>query len=262
MPSMTKEEQPATCRISARMKPTPNPLYEQPLLAFGAHPDDVEFGCGGVILKETRAGRPAHLVVCSRGEAATHGSPEQRAAESERAAAVLGATLEFLTLDGDSHLEVRAAHVITLAAVIRRRRPALVLAPTVVENQHPDHCRLGQLVRDAARLARYGGLDELRGSPPHAIDALFFYALALEAEPRDISPLLVDVSAPEIIAAWTAAMEAHASQTAARGYVEMQLGRARLRGLSAGVGHAIALFPNDPLLVDSLESVSRGARRF
>ena len=59
-----------------------------------------------------------------------------------------------------------------------------------------------------------------------------------------------------------AAMEAHASQTTGRGYVELQLGRARLRGLSAGVGHAIALFPNDPPLVDSLEPVSRGARHF
>jgi LmbE family N-acetylglucosaminyl deacetylase len=240
----------------------PNSLTERPLLAFGAHPDDIEFGCGGVIAKETRAGRPAHMVVCSRGEAGTHGTPEQRAAECEKAAAILGATLEFLELDGDARLELRGSHAVGLAAVIRRLRPALVLAPAVVENQHPDHGRLGRLVRDAARLARYGGVRELRGSFPHAIDSLFFYALALEAEPRDLSPVLVDVSDPEIMATWTAAMEAHASQTTARAYIEMQLGRARLRGLSAGVEHAIALFPNDPPLVDSLEPVSRGARHF
>src|SRR5947199_10855417 len=111
------------------MKPSPSSLTERPLLAFGAHPDDVEFGCGGVIAQETRAGRPAHMVVCSRGEAGTHGTPDQRAAESERAAAILGAALEFLELDGDSHLELRASHAVALAAVIRRRRPALVLAP-------------------------------------------------------------------------------------------------------------------------------------
>ena len=64
-----------------------------------------------------------------------------------------------------------------------------------------------QLVRDAARLARYGGLKELRRQPPHAIEQLFFYAVTPEAEPRDITPVLIDVSAPEIIAAWTAAME-------------------------------------------------------
>ena len=83
-----------------------------------------------------------------------------------------------------------------------------------------------------------------------------------EAEPRDITPVLVDVSAPEVLAAWTAAMEAHASQVQARAYVEMQLTRARLNGLRAGVGHAIALYPNDPLVVDSLAQLGRGASRF
>jgi len=62
--------------------------------------------------------------------------------------------------------------------------------------------------------------------------------------------------------AWTAAMEAHASQTRARNYVELQLTRARLLGLRAGVGHAIALYPNDALVLDSLAQLSRGARLF
>ena len=57
-------------------------------------------------------------------------------------------------------------------------------------------------------------------------------------------------------------MEAHISQTSARGYVELQLTRARLRGLRAGIGHAIALFPNDPPVLDSLAQLGRGARRF
>jgi hypothetical protein len=72
----------------------------------------------------------------------------------------------------------------------------------------------------------------------------------------------MDVSTPEILAAWTAAMEAHASQTSARNYVELQLTRARLRGLRAGIGHAIALFPNDPPVLDSFAQLSRSARRF
>ena len=245
------------------MKPTPSsPPELAPLLAFGAHPDDLEFGCGGVVAGETRAGRAAHFAVCSRGESATHGTPAQRVAEAQQAAALLGATLEFLELDGDSHLEVRAAHAIKLAGVVRRVRPGIVLAPSLVGNQHPDHARLGQLVRDAARLARYGGVEELRDLPPHAVGQLFYYAVTPEAEPTGVMPVLIDVSAPEILAAWTASMEAHATQTSAREYVELQLTRARLRGLRAGIGHAMALFPNDPLLLDSLAPVSRGARRF
>src|SRR5881227_1537071 len=178
----------AGMRSKTQMKPTPSyPPDTLPVLAFGAHPDDIEFGCGGVIVQETLAARPAHLVVCSRGEAATHGQPEQRITEARRAAALLGATIEFVEFDGDSHLEVRAAHAITLAGVLRRVRPGVVLAPSVVENQHPDHWRLGRLVCDAARLARFGGLKELRKARPHAIDQLFYYAVSGDAEPRDIT---------------------------------------------------------------------------
>jgi LmbE family N-acetylglucosaminyl deacetylase len=245
------------------MMPTPNSQTElAPLLVFGAHPDDIEFGCGGVIALETHAGRLAHLAVCSRGEAATHGTPEKRRTEAENAAMLLGATLEWVELDGDAHLEVRAAHAIKLAGIIRRVRPGILLAPSLVENQHPDHARLGRIVRDAARLARYGGLEELCGQPPHSISQLFFYALTPESEPSDITPVLIDVSAPEVITAWTAAMEAHVSQVSARNYIELQLTRARLTGQRAGIEHAIALFPNDPAVINSLAQLGRSARRF
>jgi LmbE family N-acetylglucosaminyl deacetylase len=232
------------------------------LLAFGAHPDDIEFACGGVIALETKAGLAAHFVVCSQGEAGSHGTPKQRIAEAKRAATLLGATIEFLELDGDAHLELRASHAIKLAEIIRRVRPEIVLAPSCVENQHPDHARLGKLVRDACRLARYGGLKQLRRQKSHHIGQLFFYAVTPEAAPRDITPVLIDVSAPEIVSTWIAAMHAHASQTAARSYVELQITRARLWGLRAGVEHAAALFPCEPLVFKSIAQAHRGARRF
>lgn len=252
---MTNKQSPSAQQQNAGCQPPP-------LLAFGAHPDDIEFGGGGVIARETQNGRDAHFVICSRGEAGSHGTPKQRVAEAKQAAALLKATVEFVDLDGDAHLEIRAAHAIKLAAIIRQIRPTVVLAPSLVENQHPDHARLGKLVRDAARLARYGGLKELRRQPPHAISQLFYYAVTPEAEPRDISPVMIDISAPEIVSAWRASMEAHASQTSARNYVELQLTRARLLGARAGTGHAIALFPNDPLIFDSLNEAGRSARRF
>jgi LmbE family N-acetylglucosaminyl deacetylase len=244
------------------MKPTPNSVELAPLLIFGAHPDDIEFACGAVVAKETRLGRAAHFVICSRGEAGSYGTPVQRVAEAEKSAALLGATIEFIELDGDAHLEIRAAHAIKLAGIVRRVKPGLVLAPSVVENQHPDHWRLGRLVRDAARLARYGGVEEIRDLASHTIQQLLFYAVTPEAEPRDITPIFIDVSAPEILAAWTTAMEAHASQTSARNYIELQITRARVNGLRAGIGHAIAVFPNDCLVLDSLATFSRSARRF
>jgi LmbE family N-acetylglucosaminyl deacetylase len=233
-----------------------------PLLVFGAHPDDIEFACGGVVAKETFLGRPAHFVICSQGEAGSHGTPKQRVAEAKKSAKLLGAKLEFVKLDGDAHLEIKSAHSIKLARIVRRVKPGIILAPSVVENQHPDHWRLGCLVRDAVRLARYGGVKELRRVAPHVIDQVLFYAVTAEAEPRDLTPVFIDVSSPQIVATWTAAMQAHASQTAARAYVELQLARARANGLRAGVNHAIALFPGNTFVFNSLAPLSRGARGF
>ena len=244
------------------MKPALTSPEAAPLIVFGAHPDDIEFGCGGIVARETQAGRKAHFVIGSRVESGTYGTPRQRTAEAKKSAALLGATAEFVELDGDARLEVRASHAIKLAGILRRVRPGTVLAPSLVENQHPDHARLGKLVRDAARLARYGGLKELRGQKAHTIRQLFFYAVTPEAEPSGITPVLIDVSPPEIIAAWTAAMAAHASQVSARNYIELQLTRARLLGIRAGIDHAMALFPNDPLVFESLAHAGRGARRF
>jgi LmbE family N-acetylglucosaminyl deacetylase len=245
------------------MKLTSKPTADRrPLLAFGAHPDDIEFGCGGVIAREIRAGRRAHLVVCSRGESSTSGTPAERTAEARKAAGVLGATLEFVRLDGDARLEAKPAHAFALAAIIRRVRPGVVLAPSLVGNQHPDHSRLGRIVRDAARIARYGGVAKLRPRPAHAIGSLLYYAVTAEAAPEGMLPVLVDISDPEVVAIWKEAMSAHESQLSARNHVDLQLARARAQGLQAGVDYAQALYPNDPLIFSSLACLAGGARRF
>jgi hypothetical protein len=57
-------------------------------------------------------------------------------------------------------------------------------------------------------------------------------------------------------------MEAHASQMKTRNYVELQLARARVCGLRIGREHAMALYPNDPLVVSSFEQTGFSARRF
>ena len=243
---------------TARKKPTSEPA---PLLALGAHPDDVEFGCGAVLVQAARAGRQVHVVVCTRGEAASHGTPAGRAREARRAAALLGASFKFLILGRDAGLEARPAAARVLAGLIRRLRPELVRAPTLEGDQHPDHVALGHIARDAARLARFGGLAGLRGAP-HAIGQLFHYAVTPDAEPAGGARIVVDVSAPEVVAAWTAAMTAHASQLRTRNYVELQLARARVLGLRAGVEYAQGLYPASAPLVPGLDGLTRAARRF
>lgn len=230
------------------------------ILVVGAHPDDIEFGCGAILLKEAASGAVVHFALCSRGEAGTNGSPEQREVECRTAAELVGASIEFLDCGGDSNIESTRANAVTLARVIRQQKPDVVLAPSLVENQHPDHCAVGRAVRDAARLARYAGIEDLKGEPAHAIGSLYFYAITPGAEPGEGTPLVIDVS--DQIDSWRGVMACHASQMKTRRYLELQVSRARTLGLQAGVEYAQALWASDGLFLDSLNSAPRGVRLF
>ena len=231
------------------------------ILAVGAHPDDIEFGCGGILLAEAAHGAEVSLCVCSRGESGTNGTPEQREAETRKAAQLLGASLEFLDLGGDCHIEASPGNAIAIARRIRAMKPNVLLAPVTSPNQHPDHAAVGALCRDAARLARYGGIDELSDSPAHAVDHCFGYAVTPGAEPSsDRVAVRVDISAH--FARWVELMECHQSQLRTRRYIDLQTAHARLLGIEAGVEYAQALFPIDHLLIESLTQLPRSVRLF
>lgn len=231
------------------------------LFAVGAHPDDIEFGCGGILLTECARGSNISLCICSRGEAGTNGTVDERAAEARAAAKSLGAEIEFLALGGDCHLEVSAVNNLAIARRIRVVRPDILLGPVGSINQHPDHAVVSQLCRNAARLARYGGLEELRDLAPHAIKHHFEYAITPgAAPPNDRAKIRIDVS--EHFARWIELMECHATQLRTRSYVELQTARARLLGLEAGVEYAQALYPADDFLFRDLGELPTSVRLF
>jgi bacillithiol biosynthesis deacetylase BshB1 len=160
------------------------------VLAIGAHPDDVELGCGGTIAKLARAGRRVGILHLTLGEAGTRGTVETRRREAEAAAAALGAaTLEFLDF-GDGALRTGLAEENALIAVLRRLRPELVFAPTPAD-RHPDHARAHRLVLEASF---YAGLRKRESGvgpeEPHRPGALFSYPQHDPIEPA----FIVDVS--------------------------------------------------------------------
>jgi N-acetylglucosamine malate deacetylase 1 len=238
-------------------------MPETPLriLAVGAHPDDIEFGCGGVLLAEAARGSHIALCVCSRGESATNGTPDEREAEANAAADLLGATLTFIDIGGDCRIEPSPRNALAIAHQIRATKANVLLAPVTSPNQHPDHAAVGHLCRDAARLARYGGIVELGDLSPHTVDHVFGYAVTPGAEPRGAaSAIRVDISAH--FDRWIELMECHRTQLRTRRYIELQTARARLLGIEAGVEHAQALFPTDDFIVESLTQIPRSVRLF
>ncbi|MEI9814634.1 MAG: PIG-L family deacetylase [Acidobacteriota bacterium] len=213
------------------------------ILAVGAHPDDVEFGCAPILIQESRAGHEVRILVTSKGEAATSGTPEERAEESRQAAAVIGAEIEFLDLGGDCNITAAPENAMPIAAIIREFLPDVILAPHPGENQHPDHAAVAKLTRDAARFARYGGLKQLLGLPAHQIGSLYFYAITqVYVEPPQV---VVDVSG--VLAEWQKAMACHGSQMKTRSYPELVTARANAWGAAIGVEYAVGLWLNDPV---------------
>lgn len=225
------------------------------ILAVGAHPDDVEFGCAPVLIKEIRKGNRVKVLVLSRGEAGTSGTPEIRERESREAARRMGAEVEFLDFGGDCNLEYTAAHRLTIAREIREFRPSIVLAPNTEENQHPDHSVVGKLTRDACRLARYGGI--LQDLAPHKIDNLYFYNITSHGGAPDV---VIDIGG--VMEEWEDVMRCHATQVKSKNYIDLQKSAARLLGLSAGTEYAIGLYANDPLRLDAISDIVLSSRNF
>lgn len=227
------------------------------ILAIGPHPDDIEFGCAPVLIKEARKGNRVKILVLSRGEAGSAGTPESREQESRAAAALMGVELEFVEFAGDCRLEYTPRNAFRLAAEIRAFRPEIVLAPHPMENQHPDHSIAGRLVRDACRFARYGGLQELKPAPAHRVSNLCFYHITQHLQNPDI---VIDIS--DLVAEWEAVMNCHQSQVKNKNYVELQKAGARLLGLTIGVESALGLFTNDPVRLDAISDLTLSSRNF
>lgn len=127
------------------------------VLAVGAHPDDVELGCGGTLLRLKSLGRSTGVVDLTRGELGTRGTMETRALESRRAAALLG--LEFRVNLGlrDGNLSTGEESRLALIRVIRECRPKLVL--THSKWGHPDHGKASILVEEAVHHAGLAAID-------------------------------------------------------------------------------------------------------
>lgn len=157
------------------------------ILAFGAHPDDVELAASGTLIKAARAGARTGVVSLTRGEMGTRGTPATRAAEFDAAAALMGLSHhEMLTLP-DGHLAVSDATREAVVREIREHRPRIVLAP-YWEDRHPDHPATSRIVQEAAFLAGLSKLDT--GQEPHRPAEIVYYMASWEFEPS----FIVDVS--------------------------------------------------------------------
>ena len=155
------------------------------VLAIGAHPDDVEWGCGGLLAGLAEAGQRVAILILTRGEAGTRGNAEQRARESAAGAACLGVHCLDILDCGDGALRAGEEQEEQVMFFLRHLRPQVVLAPPL-QDRHPDHERAGALVRSSffysglvKRVARDPEGREVDGQAlaPHRPERLLHYML-------------------------------------------------------------------------------------
>ncbi len=157
------------------------------LLAFGAHPDDVELFVGGTLAKMAKLGYTTGVVDMSRGELGSRGTQAIRAQEAKKAARILGLRVrENLGLpDGD--IRATTAARLKVIRMLRKYRPPLVLVHHW-DDKHPDHCNTSRLVTEAAH---HAGLAKIKtGQERFRPTALLYFKLPAGTFPS----FVIDVS--------------------------------------------------------------------
>ena len=122
------------------------------ILAIGAHPDDIELGCGGTLMKEIEMGKKVGLMDLTQGELGTRGSKEIRKQESELARDFMGAKFRDNLLLDDCFFENNRDNQIKLISKIRRYQPDLIIC-NATDDRHIDHQKAAKLVVDSCFLS-------------------------------------------------------------------------------------------------------------
>ena len=122
------------------------------ILAIGAHPDDVELGCGATIAKEVANGKKVGIIDLTRGELGTRGTVETRKQEAEQGAEILGVAVRENMAFADGFFANDKEHQLQIIKMIRKYQPEIVLC-NAIEDRHIDHGKGSQLVSDACFLS-------------------------------------------------------------------------------------------------------------
>jgi bacillithiol biosynthesis deacetylase BshB1 len=135
------------------------------ILAFGAHPDDVELSCAGVLAKEISRGKKVGIIDLTQGEMGTRGSKAIRANEAKNAAKILGVELRENLNFRDAFIFNDEAHQLKVIEILRKYQPDIIFC-NAIEDRHTDHSKASELVSHACYLS---GLRKLETNSENGI---------------------------------------------------------------------------------------------
>ncbi|MDP2189548.1 MAG: bacillithiol biosynthesis deacetylase BshB1 [Sphingobacteriaceae bacterium] len=127
-------------------------MFKLDILAFAAHPDDVELSCSGTLIRHIEAGKRVGIVDLTKGELGSRGSADLRKAEAAAASQVMGIHYRANLGMRDGFFTIDEAHQRLIIQQIRHTRPDIVLA-NAVSDRHIDHGRAAKLVAESTFLS-------------------------------------------------------------------------------------------------------------
>ncbi len=128
------------------------------ILAFAAHPDDIELSCSGTLALQQSLGHSIGVIDLTQGELGTRGSVKLRKEEASKASEILKLSIRENLQMPDGFFDISKKNLLEIATSIRKYRPEIVLANAITD-RHPDHGRAAKLVRESCF---YSGLEKIQ----------------------------------------------------------------------------------------------------
>ncbi len=225
------------------------------VLAFAAHPDDVEMGMGATMIKLFKNGLSTGIIDFTKGELATRGTKEIRMEEAAAASKILGLSVrENLNLP-DGKLTIKEEYVKLAVQMIRKYKPEIIFATYFVD-RHPDHEACGELIKKAmfmSGLPKYESEYEGKKQEAYRPKKIFYYMMTYDFPPT----FIVDVTETfnlkmEAIKCYKSQIynpESDEPQTliSQKGFFEIFESRARVYGLKIRKEFGEAFFAEEPI---------------
>lgn len=224
------------------------------VLAFGAHPDDVEIGMAGTIAKLTKLGYKVAICDLTKAELSSNGDTTTRRKEAEQADKILGVSKRFNLSLPDRGLYLNEESIKEVVRLIRMTKPTIVFSPYEID-RHPDHGNCTKIIEEAVFSSGIRKFNVNTNHEAHKVKQVFQYMINGFHRPH----FIVDIS--ETIEVKKTALEAYESQFTpgdsgvvtplTNDYVNSVIAREKMFGKEVGVSYGEGFMSKKPLLLSA-----------
>lgn len=224
------------------------------ILAFGAHPDDVEIGMGGTIKKFVNEGKSIVICDLTYAECSSNGTVAIRQQEATKAQQLLGVQERIVLGLPDRGLYIQPEQIHAVVEVIRYYQPQMIFMPYEMD-RHPDHGNATRIIEEAVFSA---GIKKIKTktATPHRVNQAYYYMINGFHHPT----FCIDIT--ETMDAKIASLQAYESQFVkgqegedtplTNGYIDSVVARETLFGKEVNVKYAEGFISKKPLLLHKL----------